>query len=254
MGASDAWVLFLDGQGDVVRQYVYGREGGDEALSVAPAPDGGIVFAGSGQETGFGPEAAAVVKLDARGRVDWANLYVGLEQVASDVVADPAGGWKPPISWGDLNQRTGIEQIIANEGITHFFAESHMIHNNAWVDHHRHESEGSPDNHGTPVNDPVWVSNNGNGAGQIAALVRDSQICRQVWSGYVGYPADGVYMEFHKRQGEKRGLRYWKLTDRNFGLRSQRYALIAEDGVVTHLNIDPSALETSDAETILGLL
>ncbi len=44
------------------------------------------------------------------------------------------------------------------------------------------------------------------------------------------------------------------LTDRNFGVRSQRYALIAEDGVVTHLNIDPTALETSDAETILSLL
>ena len=44
------------------------------------------------------------------------------------------------------------------------------------------------------------------------------------------------------------------LTERNFGVRSQRYALIAEDGVVTHLNIDPAALESSDAETILGLL
>jgi peroxiredoxin (alkyl hydroperoxide reductase subunit C) len=44
------------------------------------------------------------------------------------------------------------------------------------------------------------------------------------------------------------------LTERNFGLRSQRYALIAEDGIVTHLNVDPSGLEVSDAETILGLL
>ena len=44
------------------------------------------------------------------------------------------------------------------------------------------------------------------------------------------------------------------LTERNFGIRSQRYALVAEDGVVTHLNIDPSGLEKSDAETVLGLL
>ena len=44
------------------------------------------------------------------------------------------------------------------------------------------------------------------------------------------------------------------LTARNFGVRSQRYAIIAEDGVVTHLNVDPSGLEVSDAETILGLL
>ena len=44
------------------------------------------------------------------------------------------------------------------------------------------------------------------------------------------------------------------LIERNFGIRSQRYALVAEDGVVTHLNIDPSGLAKSDAETVLGLL
>ncbi len=46
------------------------------------------------------------------------------------------------------------------------------------------------------------------------------------------------------------------LTARNFGIRSQRYALIAEDGVVTHLNVESSGpeLEVSDAETIMALL
>jgi 1,4-alpha-glucan branching enzyme len=130
----------------------------------------------------------------------------------------PAGRWTPPLSWGDSKQRIGIGQIIAEEGITHFFAESHMIHNNAWVDHHTNEHQDHEEDHSIPVNDPIWISSNGNGTGHIAALVRDSQICRQVWSGYVGYPADGVYLEFHKRKGEKRGLRYWKLTDRHFGL------------------------------------
>ncbi len=46
------------------------------------------------------------------------------------------------------------------------------------------------------------------------------------------------------------------LTERNFGVRSQRYALIAEDGVITHLNIELSGpeLKVSDAETMMGLL
>ena len=45
------------------------------------------------------------------------------------------------------------------------------------------------------------------------------------------------------------------LTARNFGVRSQRYALVAEDGVVTHLNIEaPSKFEVSDAKTVLSLL
>ncbi len=39
------------------------------------------------------------------------------------------------------------------------------------------------------------------------------------------------------------------------GTRSQRYALIAEDGVVTHLNVEPGpGIDVSSAETILGLL
>ena len=39
------------------------------------------------------------------------------------------------------------------------------------------------------------------------------------------------------------------------GMRSRRYALIASDGVVTHLNVEPAgAIDVSAADTILGLL
>lgn len=46
------------------------------------------------------------------------------------------------------------------------------------------------------------------------------------------------------------------LTERGLGVRSQRYALIAEDGVVTHLNLEPAPgeLSNSDADTVLSLL
>ena len=39
------------------------------------------------------------------------------------------------------------------------------------------------------------------------------------------------------------------------GTRSQRFALIADDGVVTHLNVEPGAgIDVSSAETMMGLL
>lgn len=46
------------------------------------------------------------------------------------------------------------------------------------------------------------------------------------------------------------------LTERGLGVRSQRYVLIADDGVVTHLNLEPSPgeLSNSDADTVLGML
>ncbi len=45
------------------------------------------------------------------------------------------------------------------------------------------------------------------------------------------------------------------LTERGFGVRSDRYAMIVDDGVVTHLNREaPGKFEVSGAETILDLL
>ena len=43
------------------------------------------------------------------------------------------------------------------------------------------------------------------------------------------------------------------LTARGFGVRSQRYSMLVDDGVVTALHIEPSGgFEVSDAETLLG--
>ena len=45
------------------------------------------------------------------------------------------------------------------------------------------------------------------------------------------------------------------LMARGMGVRSQRYALVAEDGKVTHLGVEaPGGFEASKAETILGVL
>lgn len=45
------------------------------------------------------------------------------------------------------------------------------------------------------------------------------------------------------------------LTDRGFGMRSDRYAMIVDNGVVTHLNREaPGKFDVSSAETILDLL
>jgi len=115
----------------------------------------------------------------------------------------PAGHWTPAIPWGDSNSRMGLERLISDEGVTHFFVDSHLVE----------KGDG-----GASVHQPIWVKGQYNGGPPLAAFARDPYICRQVWCGYVGYPGDGVYLEFHKRQGHRRGLRYWKVTDRKSGL------------------------------------
>jgi 1,4-alpha-glucan branching enzyme len=114
----------------------------------------------------------------------------------------PGGNWTPAIPWGGHASRTGLEQLVGDEGVTHFFVDSHLIESNP----------------AASVHQPILVSGQYSNGSPVAAFVRDPHICRQVWCGFVGYPADGVYLEFHKRHGPRRGLRYWKVTDRKSGL------------------------------------
>jgi peroxiredoxin len=45
------------------------------------------------------------------------------------------------------------------------------------------------------------------------------------------------------------------MTGAGFGERSIRYAMVVENGVVTHLNVEaPRKFEVSDAQTMLGLV
>jgi 1,4-alpha-glucan branching enzyme len=126
----------------------------------------------------------------------------------------PGGRWKPAVAWDCADSRVGIERLIANEGITHFFVENHVMENGR--NSSGRDVQGSPA--ARSVHEPVFVDGDHLDGARIAAFARDAHICKQVWCGYVGYPADGVYLEFHKRQGQRRGLRYWKVTDRKSGL------------------------------------
>lgn len=134
------------------------------------------------------------------------------------------GPWCPPINWGCQENRIGVEHIVADEGITHFFVENHLIedshseqvlgddgwHKVGWDEAAKYPARGWHD-----VHEPHGVNSfpgDGKTPPRVAAFARDPAVCERVWSGTIGYPADGVYLEFHKKFGPKRGLRYWKIT------------------------------------------
>ena len=139
----------------------------------------------------------------------------------------PDGAWYPPIQWSGKGSRIGVEHLVADEGIDHFFVEHHLIERanseyvwqgDGWQRVSWDAAPGDPGRGWRSVHEAHAVNSDGTAACRVAALGRDPKVCEQVWSGTVGYPADGVYLEFHKKQGPRRGLRYWKVTGKGVDL------------------------------------
>ncbi|MGE5593898.1 MAG: 1,4-alpha-glucan branching protein domain-containing protein [Betaproteobacteria bacterium] len=52
---------------------------------------------------------------------------------------------------------------------------------------------------------------------RVACFGRNERVTTQVWSSWLGYPGDGVYREFHKKD-DVSGLQYWRVTSRDTDL------------------------------------
>jgi len=133
--------------------------------------------------------------------------------------------WMPSVLYDNPRYRPGLETFMPAVGVTHFFVDTHMVtraqplgiieknsfrqiseaqlhwdHRRGW----RHPLEGVG-----VISQPQMP--------QAYAFPRHPGVSEQVWSGSIGYPGDGVYLEFHKKHNE-RGLRYWKVTHNKAGL------------------------------------
>lgn len=137
----------------------------------------------------------------------------------------PGGPWTPPVLHGDQRNRTGVDRILEEEGVSHFFVDAHLIrgarsegviqggafHKVGWDEAERYPGRGWRD-----VLEPHLVNSHG-GPSRVAAFARHPRLSEQVWSADVGYPGDPRYLEFHKRRTAE-GLRYWRITSRKADL------------------------------------
>jgi len=93
-GSFDAWVLRLDGSGNVVWQKTYGGTQWDRALAIVPTSDGGYVVAGYTNSFGAGLSDAWVLRLDGQGNVVWQKTYGGTQwDRAFAIVPTSDGGY-----------------------------------------------------------------------------------------------------------------------------------------------------------------
>ena len=138
----------------------------------------------------------------------------------------PAGPWRPPVVFDNQRDRIGVEHLVADEGVDHFFVEHHLIEQSrseGLMENGKFQKVGWDEGPNYPgrgwydIHEPAWVNSDG-GPGRCVAFARDPRVCEQVWSGSVGYPAHSDYLEFHRKHGERRGLRYWKISGKGVDL------------------------------------
>ncbi|MEL7239293.1 MAG: hypothetical protein AAGK78_10555, partial [Planctomycetota bacterium] len=119
--------------------------------------------------------------------------------------------WMPSVLFDNARNRPGIETFIEAAGVTHFFVESHLVQNATPMGYREngHLHSGTRPGSNQPLEAVGVVSEPR--MPEVFAFARHPQVSEQVWSGSIGYPADGAYLEFHRKHGE-RGLRYHKIT------------------------------------------
>lgn len=127
--------------------------------------------------------------------------------------------WMPSVLYDNPRSRPGVEQFIADAGVTHFFVDNHLVADARPLGirengHFREVGEAQlhwDQKRGwrsplEPVGVASWPSDP-----RAFAFARHPRVSEQVWSGSIGYPGAGQYLEFHRKYGE-RGLRYHKVT------------------------------------------
>ncbi len=145
-----------------------------------------------------------------------AQLRVGRRTSRRLLGIEPTGIWLPECAYAP-----GLEEMLESHGITHFFTDVALLGGERLVaEGHRFERERS----GAGISAPLIAPDETDALrpylvreSSVVAIARHDRVSGQVWSAMMGYPGDGAYREFH-RKDERSGLRYWRVTDVRSGL------------------------------------
>ncbi|HYO30058.1 MAG TPA: 1,4-alpha-glucan branching protein domain-containing protein [Thermomicrobiales bacterium] len=162
-----------------------------------------------------------------------AQLRTGVRAYERRFGQQPTAIWLPECAYRPAQEtpdgrRVGIERFLAEERLRVFFSETHTVEGGRPVGKAAGEAIGPyagqkrytlvPDaevyGEGTTTYRPYWV---GDALGEVAVLARNNRTGLQVWSAAYGYPGDGAYREFHKKDTAS-GMRYWGVGGRDVGL------------------------------------
>jgi 1,4-alpha-glucan branching enzyme len=146
----------------------------------------------------------------------------GVESYKRHFGRAPKGFWLPECAYRPQEgDRAGLEKWLYELGLQYFFTESFVIEGGQTVELRRvFGPYGSveyipvPPRPSTGLNtfEAYWLKEY-----PVAVLGRHEKAGYQVWSADHGYPGDGNYREFHKKD-DVSGLHFWKLTSKTTDL------------------------------------
>jgi len=179
---------------------------------------GCIEITTSGATHGFSPLLATDSNLNAQ-------FKIGSETTKRLFGKKAKGAWLPECAYrqgyeyeggdGETKWRHAIEVALQNNDIEYFFTESHVIEGGNSIGNRRVvgvygniEYIPLPEREitGYDTYSAYWLPD-----AQVAVMGRNDRAGYQVWSAGDGYPGDGCFREFHKKD-DKSGAHYWRIT------------------------------------------
>jgi 1,4-alpha-glucan branching enzyme len=141
----------------------------------------------------------------------------------------PAGMWQQPVKNADGSpvpepeSRIGLEQAFAEAGLGFFFVDTHLVEDSQPIASPYsypaaqavQQAPPAAKAHIRSVYRPYDVEgpylHQATACLPVSVFPRDPRTGLQVWSGEIGYPGDGNYVDFHKKRWPG-GHRYWRVT------------------------------------------
>lgn len=186
---------------------------------------GAIEITTSGATHGFTP-------LLGRDESIYGQFKVGVENYKRHFGRAPRGCWLPECAYrpaktvdadGATQERPAVDAFLAENELQYFFTEYTAVEaadtgtQTRWGIYQNltHQPVHLAQNtlpEGYSTYQPYWLPTS-----PVAVMARNHRAGFQVWSADYGYPGDGLYREFHKKD-EESGLHYWRLTDKDTGI------------------------------------
>ncbi|GAB5603606.1 1,4-alpha-glucan branching protein [Thermus sp. FJN-A] len=122
----------------------------------------------------------------------------------------PKGPWKPPVEGAPEGMRAGVDEVLMRAGIRYTFVDAHLVQGGRPLAPYGEASLG-------PVESGEATFRVHELESGLRVLARNQETALQVWSADYGYPGEGLYREFH-RKDPLSGLHHWRVTHRQADL------------------------------------